>query len=79
MVLFYGPDGDTVENPDEEFLKDIIFNKDEDFWQDGSGDSSLEVEGCDEAPYFFMTNLTVSSLCATPITLFPMIDRKSVV
>ena len=47
MVTFYGPDGDTVENPDEEFIKDLIFNKDEDFWQDGSGDSSLEVEGCD--------------------------------
>lgn len=53
MVTFYGPDGDMVENPDGEFIKDIIFNKGGDFWQQGSGDSSIEVEGCDESLLFF--------------------------
>lgn len=56
MVIYYGSDGDRIENPSEEELKDIFFKKDASYWQQGSGDSSLEVEGCDECLLFFMMN-----------------------
>lgn len=48
MVIYNGPIEDTIENPSDEFIKDIIFNKEESYWKQGSGDSCFEVEGCDE-------------------------------
>ena len=38
MVLFRGPEV-TVENPTEDFLKEIL-SKDAEFWKEGSGDST---------------------------------------
>ena len=53
MITFYGPDGETIENPSDEFIKEFI-NKDAEYWLDGSGDSSFEADNCDyEEPYGF--------------------------
>ena len=52
MITFYGPDGETIENPSDEFIKEFI-NKDAEYWLDGSGDSSFEADNCDEALMVF--------------------------
>ena len=52
MITFYGPDGETIENPSDEFIKEFI-NKDAEYWLDGSGDSSVEADNCDEALIVF--------------------------
>ena len=52
MITFYGPDGEKVENPSDEFIREFI-NKDADYWQEGSGDSSFEADNCDEALIVF--------------------------
>lgn len=48
MVIYNGPVEEPIENPSDAFIKNIIFNKEEDYWKQGSGDSCFEVEGCDE-------------------------------
>ncbi len=53
MVVYNSPIGTLVENPTNDFIKDIFFNKKEDYWQKGSGDSCIEVEGCNERIIFF--------------------------
>ncbi len=53
MIKFYGPLGETVENPDDNFLREIVFGKDEAYWEQGSGDSSFETDECEEALVFF--------------------------
>lgn len=53
MIVYNGPVGEPVENPTEEFLKEIFFNKNEDYWKKGSGDSCIEIEGCEERIIFF--------------------------
>ena len=45
LITYNGPTGDHIENPSLEFIKDIIFNKDEDYWKKGSGDSGIEMKG----------------------------------
>ncbi|APP16398.1 MULTISPECIES: Imm1 family immunity protein [Bacillus] len=44
MFLYYGPTGAPVENPGEEWMKEIFFHKDEDYWKQGNGESSIEVD-----------------------------------
>lgn len=53
MVIYNGPIEEPIENPSDEFIKNIIFNKEESYWKQGSGDSCFEVEGCDEWLIFF--------------------------
>ena len=53
MVTYYGPVGDEIVNPTEQFLKEIFFDKKEDYWKSGGGDSCIEVEGCNERVIFF--------------------------
>ena len=53
MVIYNGPVGEPVENPNEAFIKDIFFNKEDEYWKQGSGDSCFEVEGCNEWLIFF--------------------------
>lgn len=53
MVTYYGPVGDEIVNPTEQFLKEIFFDKKEDYWKCGGGDSCIEVEGCNERVIFF--------------------------
>lgn len=53
MIIYNGPIGEAIENPTDEFLKEIIFNKGEDYWKKGSGDSCIEIEGCKERIIFF--------------------------
>lgn len=53
MVIYNGPIGEPIENPNEEFIKDIFFNKGDEYWKQGSGDSCFEVEGCNEWLIFF--------------------------
>lgn len=44
MFLYYGPTGAPVENPGEELMKSIFFQKGEDYWKQGNGESSIEIE-----------------------------------
>lgn len=53
LITYNGPTGDPVENPSIDFIKDIIFNKNADYWAKGSGDSGVEIEGLDEQLIFF--------------------------
>ncbi|MBQ7774891.1 MAG: hypothetical protein IJ379_03130 [Lachnospiraceae bacterium] len=53
MIIYYDPMEEPTENPTKEFLKNIIYNKDADYWKKGSGDSCIEVDGCDERLIFF--------------------------
>lgn len=53
MTVYNGPIGEPIENPTDEFLKDIFFVKGEDYWKKGSGDSCIEVAGCKERIIFF--------------------------
>ncbi|MDA7027569.1 hypothetical protein PJ311_13350 [Bacillus sp. CLL-7-23] len=63
MITYHGPIEKPIVNPSDEFVRNIIFKKTEDYWQQGSGDSSFEIEGCDESyilfydePYGFFIN-----------------------
>ena len=53
MVIYNGPTGGPVQNPTLEFLYDIVFNQNADYWAKGSGDSAIEIEGIDERLIFF--------------------------
>ncbi|MFS8300867.1 hypothetical protein [Bacillus altitudinis] len=53
MIVYNGPVEEPVENPEEEFIKNIFFGKAADYWKQGSGDSCFEVEGGDEWLIFF--------------------------
>lgn len=51
-TVYYGPTED-VANPTKEFIKTIIYETDASYWKVGSGDSCIEVEGCEERLIFF--------------------------
>lgn len=51
-ILYRGPLGDSVMNPDPNFLRQIA-DKPADYWKTGSGDSCLEVCGMNERLLFF--------------------------
>ena len=51
-INYYGPTED-VTNPTKEFIKTIIFETEASYWKKGSGDSCIEVEGCEECLIFF--------------------------
>ena len=53
MVIYNELIGEPVENPNEAFIKDIFFNKNDEYWKQGSGDSCFEIEGCNEWLIFF--------------------------
>ncbi|MDP4181589.1 MAG: hypothetical protein Q8942_10890 [Bacillota bacterium] len=53
LITYDNPTGDSIKNPSLEYLKDIIFNQEADFWKKGSGDSGIEIEGLDERLIFF--------------------------
>ncbi|WGU99173.1 hypothetical protein QJS56_11360 [Bacillus altitudinis] len=53
MIVYIGPVEEPIENPGEEFIKNIFFEKEADYWKQGSGDSCFEVEGGDEWLIFF--------------------------
>ncbi len=52
MVIFYGANGEKIKNPSEDFIKEFV-NKEAEYWQEGSGDSSFEVDGSDETLIMF--------------------------
>ncbi|MDR6226337.1 hypothetical protein [Desmospora profundinema] len=52
-LVYHGPVGDSVENPTLEFIKDLVFNREADYWAQGGGDSALEIEGLNERLIFF--------------------------
>ncbi len=56
MIIYSGPMEEDTENPTKAFLKDIIFNKQEDYWKKGGGDSCISIEGCNERLIFFYDN-----------------------
>lgn len=51
-TVYYGPTED-VANPTKEFIKTIIYETAASYWKVGSGDSCIEVEGCEERLIFF--------------------------
>ncbi|NPC93582.1 hypothetical protein HOO54_15380 [Bacillus sp. WMMC1349] len=53
MITYRGPIERPIVNPSDEFVRNIIFKKTEDYWKQGSGDSSFEIEGCDESFILF--------------------------
>lgn len=53
MIKYYSPINDNVINPSNKFLKDIIFNTNSGYWELGSGDSCIEVDGLTERLIFF--------------------------
>lgn len=53
MIIYYGPVGEAIENPNQEFIRELIFNKNECYWKQGSGDSCFEVEGLEERLILF--------------------------
>ena len=53
MIVYSGPIGDAIENPTDQFLKELFFEKREEYWKSGSGDSCIEVKGCNEWIIFF--------------------------
>lgn len=75
MVIYNGPMGESIENPTEDYIKDIFFNKGEDYWKQGSGDSCFEVEGCEEWLIFFYDESYGFMLIRHPDYLVP-IDRS---
>ena len=72
MVIYNGPMGESIENPNEEFIKDIFFQKSEEYWKQGSGDSCLEIEGCHERLIFFYDEPYGFFLMRHPDYLVPM-------
>ncbi len=72
MLIYNGPIGDAVENPDEKFIEDIVFNKGEEYWKQGSGDSCFEIEGCDEWLIFFYDEPFGFFIMRHPDYLVPM-------
>lgn len=56
MFLYYGPIGAPVENLGEEFMKKIFFQEGEEYWKQGNGESSIEVEEdgeCESLVFFY--------------------------
>lgn len=51
-ILYRGPLGDSVMNPDTDFLRQIS-DKPAGYWKTGGGDSCLEVCGTNERMLFF--------------------------
>jgi hypothetical protein len=51
-IVYRSPLGDSKKNPDDSFLREIA-NKPSEYWESGSGDSCLEVEGASERMIFF--------------------------
>ncbi len=75
MAIYYGSDGLRVENPSEGKLKEIFFETDASYWQQGSGDSSVEVDGCEESLLFFYDEPYGFFIMRHPDYLVP-IDRN---
>jgi len=53
VIIYNGPVGEPIENPSQEFIRDLIFKKNESYWKQGSGDSCFEVEGLEERLILF--------------------------
>lgn len=53
MVKYYAPYGKDIENLTEDYLKDVIFNYSQDYWEKGSGDSGIEVSEYSNRIIFF--------------------------
>ncbi|RAP14437.1 hypothetical protein C2W58_02540 [Bacillus pumilus] len=51
-----GPTGAPVENPGEEFMKRIFFQEGEEYWKQGNGEFSIEIEEeweCESLVFFY--------------------------
>ena len=78
MVIYNGPIGEPIENPKEEFIKDIFFNKDDKYWKQGSGDSCFEVEGCEEWLIFFYDEPYGFFIMRHPDYLVPIDNNREI-
>nr|MDH3164166.1 hypothetical protein [Bacillus licheniformis] len=72
MITYNGPVEEPIENPNDDFIRSIVFEKDEDYWKQGSGDSCFEVEGCDEWLIFFYDEPYGFFIMRHPDYLVPM-------
>jgi hypothetical protein len=77
LITYNGPTGDPVENPSTDFIKDIIFNKNADYWEKGSGDSGIEIEGLDEQLVFFYDEPYGFFIMRHPDYLVPVANEVS--
>lgn len=55
IEFFSPPDGDEVTNPDKKWLRDLVLNKGEDFWNAGAGQGSLKFSGPDGTVELLLT------------------------
>ncbi len=55
VEFFSTPDGDFVTNPDREWLRDLILNQGEDYWNAGAGQGSLKYSGPDGTVELLLT------------------------
>ncbi len=72
MIIYNGPVEEPIENPNDDFIRSIIFEKGEDYWKQGSGDSCFEVVGCDEWLIFFYNEPYGFFIMRHPDYLVPM-------
>ncbi|MCY8093427.1 hypothetical protein [Bacillus haynesii] len=72
MITYNGPVEEPIENPNDDFIRSIIFEKGEDYWKQGSGDSCFEVEGCAEWLIFFYDEPYGFFIMRHPDYLVPM-------
>lgn len=70
MITYNGPVEEPIENPNDDFIRSIVFEKDEDYWK--QGDSCFEVEGCDEWLIFFYDEPYGFFIMRHPDYLVPM-------
>ncbi|QMV15562.1 hypothetical protein [Vibrio spartinae] len=52
-VTYCPPDGDDIENPDVELIRNIVLYENEGYWKQGSGESGIEIQGVNEQLIFF--------------------------
>lgn len=78
MIIYNGPYEAEIKNPTQEFIYDIIWNKEEDYWKKGSGDSCIEIEGSEEVLIFFYDEPYGFLIMRQPDYLVPINREKEI-
>ncbi len=74
MIIYNGPVEEPVENPEDKFIRSIFFEKEADYWKQGSGDSCFELEGEDERLILFYDEPYGFFIMRHPDYLVPLKD-----
>lgn len=75
MIRYNGPIEAEKQDPSLGYIRDIIFNKDKNYWRQGGGDSCIEVDEIEERLIFFYDEPHGFFIMRHPDYLVP-IDRK---